>query len=423
MSVWNPSAYLRGAYGSNRLRAAVDLLSQTKAATQAANLNVQRVLDLGCGLGNVTPLLQSAFPNAFIHGIDSSQNMINVANKNVSKDHSFNGFVHYSVGDISQLFKDKNDIELHQNPDLGLDLVGRYDVIYSNAALHWVNEHDKLIPLIINNLLNTGGVFAFQIPDTKNQPSHVLMQQAVHNLCISGDSTKRSVPSLYTKMFGSNGSTDDIFNIGNNANNKKNADADAYEAPAVRIPRMECEPVDYAKIIYSAEAGTGAAGAAGAGAAERVLSLDHWNTEYMYHLPITPVSVRTDEAKGPERGHGHGRGRGHGHGQMTEEVERFVWPSEHPVCGFTRSTGLMPITDYLEKYGGEPLVSRFMCEYNSLLYDEYVPRSQSQCDSSSFSSCSSSSSSSSSRNKELQFNVLFPFKRYFCVVTSKAKKD
>ena len=40
------------------------------------------------------------------------------------------------------------------------------DVIFSNAALHWVPNHRSLLPQLMKQL-KPGGVFAMQIPDTR----------------------------------------------------------------------------------------------------------------------------------------------------------------------------------------------------------------------------------------------------------------
>lgn len=57
------------------------------------------------------------------------------------------------------------------------------DLIFSNAALHWVSAelHESLLPRLVS-LLKPGGVLAFQIPDTRVQPSHLLMRQAAAEL-------------------------------------------------------------------------------------------------------------------------------------------------------------------------------------------------------------------------------------------------
>lgn len=64
MSVWNPALYLKNA--GPRLKPALDLLNRTVVmfeggATPMQAKNAQRVLDLGCGPGNITPFLKEVW--------------------------------------------------------------------------------------------------------------------------------------------------------------------------------------------------------------------------------------------------------------------------------------------------------------------------------------------------------------------------
>lgn len=63
MADWNPSLYLQ--FDAERTRPAADLLSRI------AHLQVEHVVDLGCGPGNSTRLLRAAWPLAAITGIDN----------------------------------------------------------------------------------------------------------------------------------------------------------------------------------------------------------------------------------------------------------------------------------------------------------------------------------------------------------------
>jgi trans-aconitate 2-methyltransferase len=158
---WNPAQYLK--FQSARLRPALDLLSRTTAMVSNPQ-TVTSVLDLGCGPGNISPYLAEAFPNAMIDGVDSSPEMIQKANQ--SKDtlgalgNRMNFRVNTIEGEVSQKIK-------------------KYDVIYANASLHWCLHHEVLFPQMIKELLSAdGGVLAIQMPDTRVQPSHVLMETA-----------------------------------------------------------------------------------------------------------------------------------------------------------------------------------------------------------------------------------------------------
>jgi trans-aconitate 2-methyltransferase len=47
----------------------------------------------------------------------------------------------------------------------------RADVVLSNAALHWVDDHERLIPALLD-LVRAGGRLAFQVPSNDAHPSH-----------------------------------------------------------------------------------------------------------------------------------------------------------------------------------------------------------------------------------------------------------
>jgi trans-aconitate 2-methyltransferase len=50
------------------------------------------------------------------------------------------------------------------------------DVIFSNAALHWLPDHAALLPRLIS-FLKPGGVLAFQVPDNFAEPSHTALRE------------------------------------------------------------------------------------------------------------------------------------------------------------------------------------------------------------------------------------------------------
>jgi trans-aconitate 2-methyltransferase len=53
-----------------------------------------------------------------------------------------------------------------------LDLAGKYDIVFSNAVLQWIPEHEKLIPKLIS-LVSHGGVLAFQVPQNQHSKIHL----------------------------------------------------------------------------------------------------------------------------------------------------------------------------------------------------------------------------------------------------------
>ncbi len=165
MSVWNPQLYMK--FSSARLRPALDLLN--RALLQCQPESVSSVLDLGCGPGNITPYLAKAFPAARVYGVDSSPEMIAQATATLSKSEDRDR-VKFSV----------NSVESCLQPSF---LNGqKFDVVYSNACLHWLTGHETLFHALSHRLLTPkSGVFAIQMPDTRHQPSHTLMVDAARN--------------------------------------------------------------------------------------------------------------------------------------------------------------------------------------------------------------------------------------------------
>jgi trans-aconitate 2-methyltransferase len=105
------------------------------------------VLDLGCGTGSLTVRLAERWPDASVVGIDSSAEMIERARR----DHPE---LTWQVGDVTAW-----------EPDEPID------VAYSNAALHWLDDHAHLFRRL-RSLLADGGVLAVQMPDNWAAPTH-----------------------------------------------------------------------------------------------------------------------------------------------------------------------------------------------------------------------------------------------------------
>lgn len=157
---WSTAQQLR--INSTRLRPALDLLKRS-AEMIGDPSKVKSVLDLGCGPGNVTPFLCSAFPLARIHGVDKNIETVQKA-KTINDKADFKDRVSYATYSI------ENIAEMTEQ---------RYDLIFCNSALHWCQRHDQIIPKLIKNVLaENGGVLAIQMPDTRIQPSHLLMETA-----------------------------------------------------------------------------------------------------------------------------------------------------------------------------------------------------------------------------------------------------
>lgn len=173
---WNPAQYLK--FGAARIRPAIDLL-QKSASLFSNPESVKNVLDLGCGPGNVIPYIAQYFPNATLEGVDSSNEMIEKGNKATAAT-DFASRIIFRVNTIEA------EVESSTKP---------YDLLYSNAALHWCTNHEELFPKMLKKLVKpNGGVFAIQMPDTKDQPSHVLMEVAARNCGFAEDIANCRIP-------------------------------------------------------------------------------------------------------------------------------------------------------------------------------------------------------------------------------------
>lgn len=147
-TAWDPRQYLR--FSGHRLRPAVDLLNRIDLAEP------KRIVDLGCGAGNVTVLLRDRWPSAALTGVDGSADMLAQARA--------------AAADVKWIEADMARWTPAAPPDL----------IYSNAALHWLGDHEALFPRLVD-MLAPGGVLAVQMPRNFGAPSHTAMADAARS--------------------------------------------------------------------------------------------------------------------------------------------------------------------------------------------------------------------------------------------------
>jgi trans-aconitate 2-methyltransferase len=143
---WDPDQYRR--YSAERARPFHDLVGQI------ATLVPRDVIDLGCGHGTLTATLTQRWPQAYVHGIDSSPEMIREAQPLAQP-----GRLGFSLGDIEQWRPDPESL----------------DVIVSNAALQWVPAHLDLLPGWVAGL-RPGGSLAIQLPAMSGSAATVLFR-------------------------------------------------------------------------------------------------------------------------------------------------------------------------------------------------------------------------------------------------------
>lgn len=143
---WDPEHYLT--FDEQRTRPARDLLSRVPHTT------VERVIDLGCGPGNSTALLAQRWPEASLYGIDKSPAMLSKARASDVK-------AEWVEADIA-----------------GWTPTELFDVAFANASLHWIADHDQLLPQLLN-WLRPGGVLAVQMPHHLDAPVFRILLDAI----------------------------------------------------------------------------------------------------------------------------------------------------------------------------------------------------------------------------------------------------
>ncbi|WP_118974267.1 methyltransferase domain-containing protein [Taibaiella koreensis] len=130
---WNPETYNK--FKGIRYRPFFDLADLIEPS---AGMNA---IDIGCGTGEQTSILVERFKEANFIGIDSSAEMLR-EHKSYETDR-----LHFSQATTEEV------------ADSGIN----YDLIFSNAALQWSDDHRQLFPKLIK-MLNPGGQLAIQMP-------------------------------------------------------------------------------------------------------------------------------------------------------------------------------------------------------------------------------------------------------------------
>lgn len=146
MSEWNAGQYLR--FKNERTQPARDL------AARVASLAPKTVVDLGCGPGNSSKVLFDTFPSARIVGVDSSPDMLRKA-RSAYPD------IEFLQGDVSRME--------------GLDA---FDLVFSNACLQWVPDHEHLFSALYRQL-HEGAALAVQMPMNEEEPFYRIVDTLV----------------------------------------------------------------------------------------------------------------------------------------------------------------------------------------------------------------------------------------------------
>lgn len=144
MPAWDAGLYLQ--FADERARPAADLISRIDLHSPA------RIVDIGCGPGNSTDMLHQRWPQATMTGVDNSAEMLAEA----TAAHPSWSWIQ---ADAATWTSDQ-----------------RLNLVFSNAALHWVPNHARLFPRLFD-MVAPGGAFAIQMPANFNAPSHRIMSE------------------------------------------------------------------------------------------------------------------------------------------------------------------------------------------------------------------------------------------------------
>jgi trans-aconitate 2-methyltransferase len=137
---WNPDQYER--FRDERAQPFHDLVALVEPRPK------MRIVDLGCGTGELTRHLHEKLGAEETLGIDSSETML-------LKSHAFGGdALYFERGDIEAFVTDRP-----------------FDLVFSNAALHWVPDHESLFRRL-TSFLSAHGQLAVQMPANDDHASH-----------------------------------------------------------------------------------------------------------------------------------------------------------------------------------------------------------------------------------------------------------
>lgn len=128
---WDPDGYAE--YSESQKEWAIELIKKLKLQDN------EHILDIGCGDGKVTKLISEFVPNGKVIGIDSSKEMIEFASSKYQKSKCKN---------LKFIKMDAAQIEFNEC----------FDVVFSNAALHWIRDHHPVLKCIYQALRPGGRV-------------------------------------------------------------------------------------------------------------------------------------------------------------------------------------------------------------------------------------------------------------------------
>ena len=170
---WNPQQYLR--FEADRTRPCRDLVAAIELDSPS------RIADLGCGPGNSTEVLAQRYPGASILAVDRSEAMLEAARQRITS-------LQAEQGDLSSWV-----------PTAPMDL------LFSNAALHWVPELERVLPRLFASV-RPHGALALQVPHNLDAPGQLAMREVAETAAFRGalhgftETWYMRAPSIYYEL-------------------------------------------------------------------------------------------------------------------------------------------------------------------------------------------------------------------------------
>ena len=165
---WAPEVYQR--FQAERKQPFLDLLSLIEHRPH------MRVADLGCGTGELTRELHETLSAQETVGIDDSETML------LKSGHFQGEMLRFERGSIEAFVTDKP-----------------YDLVFSNAALHWIADHEQLL-VRLTNFLAMDGQIAIQMPANDSHPSHRVAAEVAHDFGVPARPAYVLEPERYAEL-------------------------------------------------------------------------------------------------------------------------------------------------------------------------------------------------------------------------------
>lgn len=145
--MWNANLYNK--FSKERIQPSRDLAQRIMIS------DCKRVIDIGCGSGMSTFCIKERFPDAEVMGVDLSESMLEKAKELVKA--------------VIWIQRDCSD---------SLEDLGKFDVVFSNAFLQWLDDQEKFIENT-GKLLNKDGVLAIQVPNFREMEIAKILEKVV----------------------------------------------------------------------------------------------------------------------------------------------------------------------------------------------------------------------------------------------------